>query len=136
MPVSPSKSSFPTEMPGLFKRMRREQTLLLLFIPLLLLLGFLLFILPDLKHPAVTQDTCSVLGTGPAMAKYRTSTNMVYTQGASAIHDVALRCDHLGILMMNEPEPFSRSISPGDPAHIQHRVYKFGLDQWRAQVGR
>jgi hypothetical protein len=107
---------------------------LLMFSPLVLLLVGLLVAIDDLKHPTTHQDRCTVLGTGLSIGHHKTGHNMIYSQGAPAVYDVGFRCNKLGVVVLNDQEPFKRSIAEGNLATIIHKTYRFLPEVWRVSV--
>jgi len=101
-----------------------------MFLPLALGFVALAVLVPDIKHPTVTQDVCEVMATGLSAAPYKRGDNLLYSQGSSAVNDIAFRCRAYGVVVVNDLPTIERSVARGDTATLTHRVYRFWPGSW------
>lgn len=114
--------------------MTRQKKLFWMFSPLLV--GFIVLYvgINDISHPSVEKDKCHVVGTGPAVTALRTPGNVLYQHSNDALNDVGLNCTKLGVVVLNDHEPFVNPIPPGAAATVMSRTYHFLPKIWHIEI--
>ncbi len=120
------------------------------FLPLML--GFLLLALlvGDLRHPQVTQRSCSVIALGAGVTSLLKNHSPLYHTGRGAQHNIGLSCEaphskkdsskkslwaSPALLWVNDETPFTfGQITLGDRAILRDIHYKFLPVQHRLTV--
>lgn len=114
--------------------MKRKRTILLAFVPLIAGLIASGVVAVDATHPTLHTDTCKVLGTGIDAGPFKTGHPSLYRNGGNPVNDVALSCDVMGQVWLNEPNPLGLSTKAGKTATITVKTYQFLPKQWRIML--
>lgn len=84
---------------------RRTLKLLTMFTPLTLSLVVLFMGIYDLKHPAVQNDECFVVGRGPAVQNFKQEAELLYQIGDNTANDIGFHCKAMGDVYINDSVP-------------------------------
>ena len=116
--------------------MNRSLKLGLSFLPLGLLGAGALMLIVDLKAPVQhVIHRCDVVAQGQQAGPYRKKHRVIYDQGSTPQHDLALSCPRLGTVVLNDPDLARVTLTGvGAPVRLQMRRYRFLPTIWRALV--
>ncbi len=114
--------------------MTRQTQLLLMFSPFALFFIGLTLLVNDMRHPVAAEDRCVVTGVGRDAQLYKPKAPYLYKQSENQLQDVSLRCDHMGIVMLNDAQLFITPVNSGQGAHVTRKTYQFLPDRWMVNV--
>ena len=114
--------------------MTRQTQILLMFAPFVLYFIGLTVLVNDMRHPRSAEDRCVVTGVGRDAQPYKPKAPYLYKQSENQLQDVSLRCDRLGIVMLNDAQLFITPVNSGQGAHVTHKSYQFLPDRWMVNV--
>lgn len=114
--------------------MSRNAKLTLMFAPFLLFFGGFIAVVSDLKHPAVSRDQCIVTAVGQDAQKDGVGGSFIYRQSENRLHDVRLRCNRLGSLLLNDTQLFVTPVKSGQAAKVSLQQYRLWPDRWTVSV--
>ncbi|MEB3205745.1 MAG: hypothetical protein VKK59_00180 [Vampirovibrionales bacterium] len=120
------------------------------FLPLMVGFFLLVLVVGDLRHPQVTQRSCSVIALGTGVASLLKNHSPLYHTGRGAQHNIGLSCEapHVNketskksiwsspaLLWVNDEAPFAFGrITLGDRAILRDIHYQFLPVQHRLTV--
>jgi len=114
--------------------MTRKSKITLMFAPFALFFVGLPILVHDMRHPVLSGDRCVVTGVGQDAQKYKATSPFLYKQSENPLQDVSLRCDRLGVVMLNEAQLFLTPVKSGEGAHIKRKTYQFLPERWDVSV--
>lgn len=114
--------------------MNQSTKLLLMFCPLILLLGATFWVVDELQHPVREQDHCQVVGTGPAVAQLKQTRPVLYRQSDSTQFDVGLSCQKMGLVIINDQDSFTHSLGLGSKLQVTAKHYSHLPTLWKLAV--
>ena len=107
---------------------------LLKFLPLAVFFVVFAVAINDLKHPAVTEDDCTVLATGENVTQGDHTGKSIYRQSEDPRNDVALDCPTHGKLLLNDVQLTQTAILKGQSSRIVRKQYHYMPDRWNISV--
>ncbi len=108
--------------------------LILMFAPLVLFFIGFAALVGDMKHPVTTRDQCTVSATGPDVSAYQSQGRYIYRHTENPAHDVSLRCNRFGTLLLNDRQLFMSSIKRGQAASVALRQYRILPERWAVSI--
>ncbi|WP_303675047.1 hypothetical protein [Vampirovibrio chlorellavorus] len=114
--------------------MNRKVTLFLMFGPFILFFVGLGVLVNDARHPSTLRDECVVTGTGAEAQPFKDKARFIYRQSENIKHDVSLRCQKLGPLMLNDIQLFITPIKIGQGAWVSLKQYHILPKRWMVSV--
>ena len=114
--------------------MTRQSKIILMFAPFALFFVGLPVLVNDMRNPVSSEDRCVVTGVGQDAQKYKANSPFLYKQSENPLQDVSLRCDHLGVVMLNDAQLFITPVKSGEGAHVVHKTYQFLPERWDVSV--
>jgi hypothetical protein len=114
--------------------MSRNTKLFLMFAPLAIFFVMLAGLVDDMRHPVVGRDQCVVTATGVDAQPYKSQGPFIYRQSDNIIHDIALRCNQHGILMLNDIQLMQTPIKSGQAANLTEKKYHYLPTRWLVSV--
>lgn len=114
--------------------MNRKLTLFLMFGPFVLFFSALAVLVNDARHPDILRDECVVTGTGAEAQPFKSKSQLIYRQSENIKHDVSLRCQKLGPLMLNDIQLFITPIKIGQGAWVSLKKYQILPQRWMVSV--
>jgi hypothetical protein len=113
---------------------RYKIKLLLMFAPFVLFFAGLALLVNDMRHPLISNDQCIVTGTGSDAQKYRGRGVFLFRHSENIRHDVSLRCDRMGTVLLNDMQVFITPVKSGQGAQISRKQYHLLPDRWAVNV--
>jgi hypothetical protein len=114
--------------------MNRNIKIVLMFAPLLLFFVGLVIVVDDLRHPQVTQERCTVTGTGADAQPFKAQGAFLYKNSENIIHDVSLRCDRHGVVLINDSQLQQTPVKSGQGANLVTKQYHHLPTRWQLSV--
>ena len=114
--------------------MNHKLKLLLMFGPFALFFVGLALFVNDIRHPLVSSDQCIVTGTGSDAQKYKGRGVFIFRHSDNIKHDVSLRCNRLGTLLVNDMQVFITPVKSGQGAQVSRKQYSILPDRWSVDV--
>ena len=114
--------------------MTRQTKLILMFAPFALFFVGFAALVHDMRHPSYFEDSCIVTGVGRDAQKYKANHPYLYQQSTNPLRDVSLRCNRLGVVMLNDAQLFITPVSSGEGAKVSRKHYRFLPDRWEVDV--
>lgn len=108
--------------------------LALMFGPFVLFFAGLAVMVHDLRHPVASNDQCVVTGTGSDAQPYKGRGIFIYRQSNNVQHDISLRCNRLGTVLLNDLQLFINPVKSGEGAWVSRKQYHFLPDRWSVSV--
>lgn len=114
--------------------MTRKSKIILMFAPFALFFVGLSVLVNDMRHPVLSEDRCVVTGVGRDAQQYKPKAPFLYKQSDNQLRDVSLRCDRLGVVMLNDAQLFITPVNSGEGARVSRKSYQFLPDRWMVSV--
>lgn len=114
--------------------MTSKTKLILMFSPLALFFVGLPLLVHDMRNPVSSEDRCVVTGVGQDAQKFKLTSPFLYKQSENPLEDVSLRCDRLGVVMLNDAQLFITPVKSGEGAHVSHKSYHYLPERWIVSV--
>ena len=114
--------------------MTRQSKLILMFAPFALFFAGLAVLVNDMRNPQFSEDRCIVTGVGLDAQKFKAHSPYLYKQSTNPLRDVSLRCERLGVVMLNDAQLFITPVGSGQGAHVSRKAYQFLPDRWSVDV--
>ena len=114
--------------------MKRQSKIILMFAPFALFFVGLALLVHDMRHPTSSVDSCIVTGVGQDAQPYKATSPFLYRQGDNPLHDVSLRCNRFGVVMLNDAQLFITPVGSGEGAQVIRRTYRFLPERWMVSV--
>ncbi len=114
--------------------MQRALKLILMFAPLVaFFIGFALFS-QDIRQPATSTDRCIVVAAGSDVWPLRKQASYIYKHGNNVLHDLALRCDTNGLILLNDTQLGYTPIQSGQAVELSIKTYHWLPKRWLLQI--
>ncbi len=104
----------------------------LMFIPLVVAFIILIFVVSDLKHPVVQHDTCTLVGRGVAVQKFKSTAKLLYSQGGKELDDIGLNCKTFGNVYFNDHLPLP--VETGETVKLTIKHYHYLSTRYNLSV--
>lgn len=114
--------------------MSKQSKIILMFAPFALFFLGLAVLVNDMRHPVASEDRCVVTGVGQDAQPYKAQSPFLYRQSNDPLQDVSMRCDRMGVVMLNDAQLFMTAVKSGQGAHITRKRYQFLPDRWMVNV--
>ncbi|WP_373533531.1 hypothetical protein [Vampirovibrio sp.] len=114
--------------------MNRNTKLFLMFGPFVLFFTALALMVSDARHPSIRRDECVVTGTGQQAQAFKAKGRLIYRQSDNLNHDVSLRCEQFGTLVLNDTQLFITPVEIGQGAWVSLKRYQFLPERWMVSI--
>jgi hypothetical protein len=114
--------------------MTRKSRIILMFAPFVLFFVGLSVLVNDMRHPVLSEDRCVVTGVGQDAQRYKHQGPYLYKQSENQLRDVSLRCDRLGVVMLNDAQLFITPVNSGEGARVSRKQYQWLPDRWMVSI--
>jgi hypothetical protein len=105
-----------------------------MFGPFVLFFAALTVMVNDARHPRLISDECVITGTGRDAQKARVTSRLIYRHSSNMNHDVSLRCQKLGKLMLNDSQLLITPVKIGQGAWVSQKKYNLLPERWMVSV--
>jgi hypothetical protein len=110
--------------------MNRTIKLILLFAPLAIFFSVFIVIMVDLRQPVTMTDRCVVAAVGTEVWPLRGQGPYIYKHGGNVLHDLALRCEHGGLMLLNDEQLSLTPVKQGQPVDLTVKTYRYLPKRW------
>lgn len=110
--------------------MNRTVKLILLFAPLAIFFSAFIVIVQDLRRPATTTDHCLVAAVGTEVLPLRGQGPYIYKHGDNVLHDLALRCDQRGLMLLNDAQLSLTPVKRNQVVDLTLKTYRYLPRRW------
>lgn len=112
----------------------RPLKLVLMFAPLALFFtGFAIFA-QDIREPQTSTDRCMVAATGTDVWPLHNEAPYIYKHGNNVLHDLALRCDAQGLILLNDAQLGYTPVKSGEAVELTMKTYRYLPKRWLLQI--
>jgi hypothetical protein len=112
----------------------RPLKLVMMFAPLaVFFIGFAI-LAQDIRQPETSTDRCMVAATGTDVWPLRREATYIYKHGNNVLHDLALRCDTHGLILLNDTQLGYTPIKSGEAVDLNIKTYRYLPKRWLLQI--